>query len=116
MIRQTRAAAAQVEALFEHYLARDRDGAARNLLRALSEALDRIEADPTAGRPHPGPYPGVTRWGYRWIKVRRYWFGYAVAPDGPVLTNVIYDTADLPDRVEEMDEETPAVRPDKEPS
>lgn len=84
MIRQTRAAAAQVEALFEHYLARDRDGAARSLLRAVGEALDRIEADPTAGRSHPGPYPGVVRWGYRWIKVHRYWFGYAAAPDGPV--------------------------------
>lgn len=114
MIRQTRAAAAQVETLFEHYLARDRDEAARNLLRVVGEALDRIEADPAAGRPHPGPYPGVARWGYRWIKVHRYWFGYAVAPDGPVLTNVIYDAADVPGRVEEMDEEIPAVRPDNE--
>lgn len=116
MIRQTRAAAAQVEALFEHYLARDRDGAARSLLRAVGEALDRIEADPTAGQSHPGPYPGVARWGYRWIKMHRYWFGYAAAPDGPVLTNVIYDAADLPGRVEEMDGETPAVHPDSEPS
>ena len=111
MIRQTRAVAAQVEALFEHYLARDRDGAARNLLRAVSEALDRIEADPAAGRSHPGPYPGVARWGYRWIKVHRYWFGYAVAADGPVLTNVIYGAADLPGRVAEMDEVLPVPRP-----
>ncbi len=116
MIRQTRAAAAQVEALFEHYLARDPEGAARSLLRAVGEALDRIEADPTAGRSHPGPNPGVARWGYRWIRMHRYWFGYAAAPGGPVLTNVIYDAADLPGRVEEMDEETPAVHPDSEPS
>ncbi len=115
MIRQTRAAAAQVEALFEHYLARDREGAALNLLRAVGEALDRIEADPIAGQSHPGPYPGVARWGYRWIRIHRYWFGYAVAPDGPVLTNVIYDVADLPGRVEEMDEETPTVRPGSKP-
>lgn len=114
MIRQTRAAAARVEALFEHHPARDRDGAARNLLRAVGEALDRIEADPAAGRLHPGPSPGVARWGYRWIKVHRYWFGYAVAPDGPVLTNVIYDAADLPGRVEDMGEALPAVRPDSE--
>ena len=111
MIRQTRAAAAQVEALFEHYLARDRDGAARNLLRAVGEALDRIEADPAAGRLHPGPYPGVARWGYRWIKVHRYWFGYAVIPGGPVLTNVIYGAADLPGRVAAMDEVLPLPRP-----
>jgi plasmid stabilization system protein ParE len=111
VIRQTRAATAQVEALFEHYIARDRDGAARNLLRAVCEALDQIEADPTVGRSHPGPYPAVARWSYRWIKVHRYWFGYAVASDGPVLTNVIYDAADLPGRVEE---EAPTVRPDDE--
>lgn len=114
MIRQTRAAAAQIEALSEHFLARDRDGAARNLLRAVSEALDQIETAPAAGRPHPEPYPGVARWGYRWIRVRRYWFGYAVAPDGPVLTNVIYDAADLPGRMEAMyDDEVPIARPDQ---
>jgi len=111
VIRQTRTAAAQVEALFEHYLIRDRDEAARNLLRAVGEALDRIEADPTTGRPHPRPYPGMARWGYRWIKVHRYWFGYAVTADYPVLTNVIYDAADLPGRVAEADEEIPVVRP-----
>jgi plasmid stabilization system protein ParE len=111
VIRQTRAAAAQVEALFEHYLARDRDGAARNLLRAVGEALDRIEADPLAGLPHPRPYPGMARWGYRWIKAGRYWFGHAVAADGvPVLTNVLYDAADLPERVEEADETIPVLR------
>ncbi len=114
MIRQTRAAAAQIEALLEHFLTRDRDAATRNLLRAVREALDRIEADPAVGRPHPGPYPGVARWGYRWIRVRRYWFGYAMAPDGPVLTNVIYDAADLPGWVEAMgDDEAPIPRPDQ---
>ena len=116
MIRQTRAAAAQVEALFEHYLARDRDEAARNLLRAVGEALDRIEAEPQAGLPHPRPYPGMARWGYRWIKVGRYWFGYAVAADGPVLTNVLYEAADLPGRVAEADEVIPIPRPGDEPS
>lgn len=110
MIRQTRAAAAQIEDLFEHYLARDRDGAARNLLRAVGEALDRIEAAPMTGLPHPGPYPGMARWGYRWIKVHRYWFGYAATADGPVLTNVIYDAADLPGRVAAMDEVLPVPR------
>lgn len=111
MIRQTRAAAAQVEALFEHYIARDRDEATRNLLRAVGEALDRIEADQMAGQSYPRPYLGMARWGYRWIKVHRYWFGYAVTANYPVLTNVIYDAADLPGRVEEADEEISVVRP-----
>lgn len=114
MIRQTRAAAAQIEALFEHFISRNRDGAARNLLHAVSEALDRIETDPAAGRPHPGPYPGMARWGFRWIKMRRYWFGYTMVPDGPVLTNVIYDAADLPGRVEAMDDEVPMPPPDRQ--
>lgn len=100
--------------LFEHYVARDRDGAARNLLQAVGEALDRIEANPLAGLPHPRPYPGMARWGFRWTKVGRYWFGYAVTAEGPVLTNVLYDTADLPGRVVEMDEAIPVTRPDRE--
>jgi plasmid stabilization system protein ParE len=84
VIRQTRATAAQVEALLDYHLARSRNEAARNLLRAVGEALDRIEADPSAGRPHLRPYAAIARWGYRWIKVHRYWFGYAVAQDCPV--------------------------------
>ena len=52
----------------------------------------------------------MARWGFRWIKVHRYWFGYAVTPDCPVLTNVLYDAADLPDRVEIADEELPPPR------
>ena len=100
MIRQTRAATAQIEALFQHYLALGYDQAAHKLLQALSEALDRIEADPIGGRSHPGPYPSVACRGFRWIKVHRYWFGYAAIAQGVVVTNVIHYTADLPRRVE----------------
>lgn len=115
-IRQTRTATAQVEALFEleYYSPRDRDGRARDLPRIMGEALDRIEADPMAGRPDPGPYPAVARWGYRWIGVRRdWWFGYVVAPDGPVLTDIIYDAAASSGRVQDTNEGV-SIPPPKE--
>jgi len=57
----------------------------------------------------------MARWGYRWIKVHRYWFGYTVSQGYPVLTNVIYDAADLPGRVKDPDEEIPVLRPGGEP-
>jgi hypothetical protein len=48
MIRQTIYAQDQAAALFEFYLAADREQAFENFLKAIAEAAARIEADPTA--------------------------------------------------------------------
>ena len=102
MVRLTRTATRQVEALIEHYVRLERDGAIRNLQRAVRDALALIEADPNRGSSHPRPYPMVASWGYRWVKMHRYWFGYSTADDDLVVTNVLYDAVDLPGRVAEM--------------
>jgi plasmid stabilization system protein ParE len=72
MVRQTRAARLQVEALLDSYIEKQRYDAAQKLLDAVAAAGRMIEADPDGGLPHPRPYPSIARWGYRWIKVHRY--------------------------------------------
>ena len=79
MIRQTLFAREQAEALFAFYLERERYQAYRNLLKAIGEAATRIERNPHGGLAYPNPYPGMARWGFRWIKVHRYWFGWSMA-------------------------------------
>jgi hypothetical protein len=99
MIRQTIYAQDQAAALFEFYLAADREQAFENFLEAIAEAAARIEADPTGGLSHPRPYPAIARWGFRWIKVHRYWFAWSMARGYPVVTNVFFDTSDMRARV-----------------
>jgi hypothetical protein len=69
------------------------------LLKAIGEAAARIEADPHGGLPHPKPYPGMARWGFRWIKVHRYWFGWSMARGYPVVTNLFFETSGMWARV-----------------
>jgi hypothetical protein len=76
-----------LDELIEHYIARERD--------------------PTGGRQYPTPYPEVSRWGFRWIKVHRYWFSYVVGRDRLLMTNVLHDTANIPRRVAAEDDEAP---------
>jgi plasmid stabilization system protein ParE len=96
-----------LDELVEHYIARERDQAIVNLSRALDVARARIEGDTGGGRLYPTPYPNVARWRFRWIKVHRYWFAYAVGEDRLIITNVLHDTANIPQRVEAEDEEAP---------
>jgi hypothetical protein len=37
----------------------------------------------------------IARWGFRWIKVHRYWFGWSMARGDPLVTNVFYDTSNM---------------------
>ena len=53
----------------------------------------RIEAAPTGGLAHPKPYPGMAKWGFRWIKVHRYWFGWSMARGYPLVTNIFFETS-----------------------
>ena len=65
----------------------------------MRDALAAFEADPGGGKPYPAGYRAAARWGYWWVKVHRYWFAYAV-PDGePILTNVLFESADIPGRI-----------------
>lgn len=108
MIRLTRTATRQVEDSVEHYAGLGRDAAIRGLQQAVRDALGRIEAAPEHGLSHPRPYPAVAAWGYRWVKLHRYWFGYAADGEDLVVTNVLYDASDLPGRVAGTGEDPPS--------
>lgn len=99
MARLTVAAAAQFDALLDHYMRRERDEAVRLLRVAVGEALAAIDANPAAGRSFPGSYRGVGRWGFRWIRVHRYWFGYTIRDGDAVVTNILFETSNIPRRV-----------------
>ena len=90
-------AEAQIDALREHYQARNRIEAARNLDRALDRAERRIGQDPEAGLPAPRPYPSMAKPGRRWIKEGRYWIAYSLTRP-PVILGVFFDMADIPGR------------------
>jgi plasmid stabilization system protein ParE len=105
VIRQTVTASRQIDGLLDHYMAKGRDEAISRLSDAVEKAFKSIEANPTAGRAYPGPYAGIARHGYLWIKVHRYWFGWSNAKGYPVLTNVLFDSSNIPGRVAAEDDE-----------
>jgi plasmid stabilization system protein ParE len=91
-------AASQLDRLIEHYEAKGRLQAAVNLLRALEHASERITAEPSAGLSAPRPYPGLARFGRRWIIEGRYWISYSLASP-PIISGVFYAEADIPGRI-----------------
>ena len=99
MARLAAAAVAQFDALPDHYMERGRDEAIRRLRVSVGEALATIDANPMAGRPFPGAYRSLARWGFLWIKIHRYWFGYTVSNGDAVVTNILYETSDIPRRL-----------------
>ena len=75
-----------------------RPEAARRLIEAYDDALRQIEAGPRRWLTHPRPYPALADYGFRWIKVHRYWFGYA--PGEPaVITNIFDEAGDIPGQI-----------------
>ncbi|MFC7332726.1 type II toxin-antitoxin system RelE/ParE family toxin [Rhodocista pekingensis] len=103
----TRTAADQIRSLFRFYLAKDRPDAALRLIDAVREAMAAMEAGPPAGRPHPGAWTRLSGRGLRWFRVHRYWFAYSTASGRPVVTNVLYDRADIPRRIAPEGEAVP---------
>jgi plasmid stabilization system protein ParE len=84
--------------LTEHYEAKDRLDAARNLLAAVQAARLRIARHPDGGLPAPRPYPELKYLNLRWIIEHRYWIAYT-ASDPPVIAGIFHDTADIPNRI-----------------
>jgi plasmid stabilization system protein ParE len=99
LIRQTLSAERQATAMFRSYLRKERYEAFRRFDQAIQDAVREIEADPHAGALFPRPYPELARWGFRWIKVHRYWFAWSMAKGYPVVTNILYDQARIWRRV-----------------
>jgi hypothetical protein len=99
MIRQTRFASEQADDLLASFREKQYYEAYRNLLKAITEAADLIEANPVGGAECPTPYPEMAKWGFRWIKVHRYWFGWSLGRGYPVVTNIFFDTSRMWERV-----------------
>ena len=95
MPRITAAARAQYLGTLAWYLApeRGRIAAARNLRAAYNEALILIDGDPSGGADHPPRYEHLTRYGFRWRKVGRYWFAWVTSTERTAtITNVLFET------------------------
>ena len=75
-----------------------RPQAARRLIDAYEAAVKVIASGAPTSFSHPRPYPQLASFGFRWIKVHRYWFGYLPDRD-PVITNILDEVADIPARV-----------------
>lgn len=88
----------QLLALHAHYVNSERYEAAIRLLDAVREAMRLLDSGPPPGRPYPGNWPEMRRAGLGWFKVHRYWFGHVAVDGRVVLTNILYDTADMPRR------------------
>lgn len=98
MIGFTVKAQRQILALRRHYERLERPEAVQNLVAAIQEAAERIEADPAAGLPAPRPYPELARPRRAWMQAGRYWVLYRTT-DPPVILAVFYDAANIPGRI-----------------
>jgi hypothetical protein len=58
-------------------------------------AVKAIAGAPQTWLSHPRPYPELESYGFRWIKIHRYWFGY-LPGEAPIITNIVDEVADIP--------------------
>jgi plasmid stabilization system protein ParE len=98
LIGFTAKAQRQIQALRRHYDSLGRTEATRNLIAAMQEAAERIEADPAVGLPAPRPYPELARPRRAWVKAGRYWVLYRTTTP-PVVIAVFFETANIPGRL-----------------
>ncbi len=97
MIGQTLTARLQIENILRYYVSKNKDRAAELLLDAIQTAYARISN-----------YPELRRWSYLWIVEHRYWFGYNPRPEKhPLVTNVFYETSNMPRLIAAEDVEVP---------
>gem|GEM_PF-1636442 len=75
-----------------------RPDAARKLIETYDAAVEQIASGPRSWLTHPRPYPEIARYGFRWIKIHRYWFAYQPA-QSPVITNIFDEAGDIPRQV-----------------
>lgn len=98
MIALTPEASAQLVALEDFYIAKERPQALRNLGYALAEASLIILNAPERGQSAPGPYPELAVFGFHWLKRGRYWIAYD--PEVPIIAGIFFETDDIPNRIE----------------
>ncbi len=99
MIKLSRTANRQVEALLKHFEAKGRQEAAQNLLQALQHAGLRMERLPQEGLPAPRSYPELAAAGRFWTKEGPYWFSYIQEQSDVVVTGIYFVASDIPNRL-----------------
>lgn len=100
MGRLTAEADRQVTDLTNHFVGKERIEAAVRLAHAVAKALGQVDDPATRWQTAPPPYPQLAEDDFRWIKVHRYWIAYTVGEDGEgAIHNVLYDQADVPNRM-----------------
>ncbi len=99
-VRLAASAKWDVRALETYYAERGREAAAAKLIAAVERAAKMIEAASELSLPAPRPYPELADLGARWLHVGRYWFSFVPEAGGFVVTNVIFDTANIPVRID----------------
>ena len=89
----------QLDELCRHYAERGRDAAIDNLVDSLEHACARYVASHGLFHDAPRPYPALLRPGWRWTKEGRYWIAFGPAKAGPVVRAVLYEAANMPNRL-----------------
>ena len=102
-VRITATARSQYFGIVHRYLTATRRRAARplaaqRLIESYDEAVETLARGPKTSFSYPRPYPQLVSFGFRWIKVHRYWFGYVPGPD-PIITNLLDEVSDIPAHV-----------------
>jgi hypothetical protein len=96
-------AVTQIEAIADSYEAETRDRVARpDAVRRLQEAVTAAVAALLMGRivrrRYPAIYEEMAREGEEWLRVHRYWFGYAYDGNEAIVFAVLEATSDMPAR------------------
>ncbi len=99
MARLSPRADRQTEALFDHYVAKNRIEAALRLREAIGRALTIADQVHLATRAYPSAYRSLRALGLRWFKVHRYWFAFVENGSQRVITPVVHDQANIPSRI-----------------
>lgn len=97
-VRVAASAQVDIDALETYYAERGREAAVKNLIVAVERAASMIQSSSQISLSAPGPYPDLSNLGAHWLHVGRYWISYIPELDGYVITNVIFDAANIPSR------------------
>jgi plasmid stabilization system protein ParE len=99
MARLSPRADRQAEALFDHFVAKNRIEAALRLREAIERALAIADQVHLATRAYPSAYRSLRALGLRWFKVHRYWFAFVENGSERIITYIVYDQANIPSRI-----------------
>jgi len=99
MARLAAEARRQVLDLIRHFADLERIEAVDRLNDAVEEALRRADGPTGRMRRFPATYRELAAEGALWFKAHRYWFGCVHVAGEAVITNVLYDRSNIPDRI-----------------